>query len=221
MVRPFQNTLCLRSQRRITIMSLTLVNAGKSSLSRGECSLGKYYHSVCITIFSIYLIYQITDLLSVNFEAMYGKLKLFKALFIRKLMRWVLQVSVVLPAFCVVLNSDANWLLACFSPEEETQGCCCIISIAALLCFWSDDLPGVHSFSTACAEDQFSNNSSDLRVLCVVYLVGWLSALCKDQVLADIQDLNQLFLTVHWLRKLNIIENVDMNKIIRGGCFLF
>lgn len=59
---------------------------------------------------------------------------------------------------------------------RKTQGCYCIISIAGLVCFWLDDLQGVHSFGIAHAEDQFSNKSSDLRVLCVIYLVGWLGA---------------------------------------------
>lgn len=74
--------------------------------------------------------------------------------------------------------------------SENNQGCYCIISIAGPLFFWLDDLQDVHSFGIAHAEDQFSNNSSELRVLCVIYLVGWLDALCSEQVLANIQDLD-------------------------------
>lgn len=73
--------------------------------------------------------------------------------------------------------------------SEKTQGCDCIVSIASPL-FWPDDLQDVHSFGIAHAEDQFNNNSSELRVLCVIYLVGWLDALCRDQALANIQDLD-------------------------------
>lgn len=42
----------------------------------------------------------------------------------------------------------------------------------------------------------------------MIYLVGWLGALCKDLVFSGIQDLEQLSSIVHCLRKLNVIETV-------------
>lgn len=74
--------------------------------------------------------------------------------------------------------------------SEKSQGCFCIISIADPLFFWPDDLQDVNSLGIAHADDQFSNNSFELRVLCVSYLVVWLDALCTGEVVANIPDLD-------------------------------